>query len=255
MAVILLNLGSIHSANGQLPRAIEYYRQAIAESQRMQRPDFVRHGLANLGIVFQSLGRQDSAIHYFVQVTRLSEEAGNQKHIVNSYLLLARSYSNYNRLDKALEYTHKTIGTLQQMGGEANSLSSAHRLAADLYVKTGREELALQHADSALVLARSLNNQVAEAASQLLQLKALRGLQRTAEANAIVARLQALPHEPTFAGARRYAWWCRGEDALNAGQADSAAVYLQRALALVPSNGSNELLANLYMGQAIRSTS
>lgn len=77
LAATAMNLGIIATIRGQLPRALSYYRRAVAGFRTLDRPGDLAGALNNLGLAYADLQRWDDAEAAYREATATCERSGD----------------------------------------------------------------------------------------------------------------------------------------------------------------------------------
>jgi len=137
------NLGIIAKENGEMEKAIEYFRRAVnIGKQSGKREQNYANALNNLGGAYRDLGRMDDAIEYLNEALNVRLENNDKSGIIRSYLSLAKYYEALNNTGMAFDFTYNAISMAEEVG-TLTSLAEAYDYIYNLFQ-------AKQAADSAL---------------------------------------------------------------------------------------------------------
>jgi tetratricopeptide (TPR) repeat protein len=117
------NLGLLYEHKGDIPRAIEEYKEEIEIHPAAYPAHF------NLALVYAKQGKLRE------QVTELKDAINSNKKFARSYLFLAKAYLDLNEnLNEAISLANKGL----ELEPEAESAPLGHYVLADIYNRLGR---------------------------------------------------------------------------------------------------------------------
>ncbi len=133
-----MELGATWHAEGDLPRAIEYYEAARATLMEVDK-NAAGVVLANLGAVYQALGDLDGAEEATVAALVLAETVGDDDGIAISHLNLSTFDLERGDLVAAAEHVRVALDKTQRLSYR-EAMAYALGIVATLAVQTGRAE-------------------------------------------------------------------------------------------------------------------
>jgi len=155
------NLGLAYWSLGQVEKAIECHRQALAISREVG--DRRREGnhLGNLGLAYRHLGQVEQAIEYHRQALEIAREVGDRRGEGNHLDNLGLAHWSLGQVEKAIEYyTHalriaREVGDRRGEGGRLGNLGLA-------YAHLGQVEQAIEYHQQALAISREVGDRRGE---------------------------------------------------------------------------------------------
>jgi serine phosphatase RsbU (regulator of sigma subunit) len=194
-ATALMNIGNVHRMKGNLAEAIINYNSARKIYESLDKIDRVLQLYTNISLVYSDQKDFDMAQEYLKKGEKLIQEGhGNDEVALYNYYNLAVNYNNRELPDSAIIYLEKTksiaestnneimllhtyvsmgaayrsvddnialdyLYTSLEKGKELNdlqSLSSTYYNMADIFLKQGKINLAIEHAQLSLNYAENI---------------------------------------------------------------------------------------------------
>jgi tetratricopeptide (TPR) repeat protein len=100
----LTNIGDIYQSLFNYNKALEYYLKSLKINEENGDKKGVADALNNIGNVNQKISNYDEALEYYLKSLKIREEIGNKKDIANSLNNIGRVYWRLGNYDKALKY-------------------------------------------------------------------------------------------------------------------------------------------------------
>ena len=197
-AEVLNNIGLVYQAQRNHPQAIAFFVRALEMDRKLEDHSLEAEGRHNLGQEYFELGRYSEAAGQFRQSLALSRRYSNPGLVADSLTGLARVHARLRRLAQASAELTEAI--------DAERDSADKRRLADSLAQFAFVKLTLERPQEALVLAResadsasSTSNQDALWQAHLAAGRALRKLNREAEATAAFdASIAAIEAQRSF---------------------------------------------------------
>jgi CHAT domain-containing protein len=156
---IFNNLGSYYLKHGRYDQAIPYYERARASFEKAQAPRLGSVPLGNLAICYNQLGNFDRAMQVQMQVIAVQERFGANLDLVYSYGEAGRLYLAQGDRQKAVDYYQRAFDQATQLKARSRTAILAVNLS-DAYVQSGDWASAASFNNQALALNRSENSDV-----------------------------------------------------------------------------------------------
>ncbi len=156
-AEALLQLGSVYKLEGDLPRALAYFNQALKMPALKQNLRLQGRAFNLISQVYTTQGDYSQALQYLLQGLKASEQAGDQKEaamIVNSF---GRIYSLLGDQPQSLAYYFRSLKANEQLGDKNGIVRSLNNIG-DTYRVMGNYPRAIHFFQEALTRAPGLNN-------------------------------------------------------------------------------------------------
>jgi CHAT domain-containing protein len=157
----LNNIGSIYHNQGQYPKALDYYQQALVILKEIGDRAGEGGSLNNIGLIYYDLGQYPKALNYYQQALVISEEIGNRAGEGGSLNNIGLIYYNLGQYPKALDYYQQALVIRQEIGdrrGEGESLNNI----GGIYDSQGQYPKALDYYQQALVIRQEIGDRVGE---------------------------------------------------------------------------------------------
>jgi len=137
--------------DGDIEKAVKYYKKCIETSQNREINKFLSSALANLASIYDEEGKSAIAIKYLQESLRLDELSQNNNGIYTSAMKLAEIYAS-NSQEKTLEYLFKAKNCANELK-ENFYIASADVALGDFYYNRKDYKKALSHYNNAKILA------------------------------------------------------------------------------------------------------
>ncbi|MFB2982456.1 CHAT domain-containing protein [Microseira sp. BLCC-F43] len=115
-ATSINNLGNAHYSLEQYQQAIKYYRQSLAIAKSIGDSSQEAKSLNNLGNAFCSLSQYHEAIKYHQQSLLISQQIGDYYTKASSLNNLGNAYSFLGQYQRAIDYYQQSLNTFRGIG-------------------------------------------------------------------------------------------------------------------------------------------
>ena len=152
---VLGNLGNAFSHLGEVEKAIEYYKQALAISKEIGDRRGEGNRLGNLGLAFSHFGEVEKAIEYYEQALAISKEIDDRRGEGDHLGNLGVAFSYLGEVEKAIEYYKQALAISKEIGdrrGEGNRLGNLGLAFSHL----GEVEKAIKYYEQALAISKEI---------------------------------------------------------------------------------------------------
>lgn len=129
--------GQIKRMQGDLEAAEEYFKEALAEAERLEEPILRAELLADLGNICRNLQRSEEATAYLDEAIEEMEPLGDREGLAKVYSAMANLLMTKHQFDQAEDYLQKALRQnreIERTEGIAvnlNNLGNLHRLRKD----------------------------------------------------------------------------------------------------------------------------
>ncbi len=169
----IYNLGHLYVVLGDYEKALGYFRDVLQMDIRSGNKSNIAYSHNKLGLVYNELGQRDKALEHLNEALRLFESIPAPRDADWSRSLLAEVAMDSGDLDKATAITQGIIERAR--AGNFNSLLvDTEQIAAEVALRKGDPELALQHIDAGAEVARNTGERQNEARFEELRARAYR---------------------------------------------------------------------------------
>jgi tetratricopeptide (TPR) repeat protein/predicted phosphodiesterase len=160
----LCNLGLAYSNLGETRKAIEYYEQALAIAREIGSRRSEAADLCNLGSVYFNMGEAHKAIEYYGQALAIAREIGDRQSEGADLGCLGNAYSNLGEIRKAIEYYEPALAISRKIGDKRNEGNWLGNLGS-VYSNLGKTRKAIEYYEQALAIAREIGYRRGEGAN------------------------------------------------------------------------------------------
>ncbi|WP_234795194.1 tetratricopeptide repeat-containing sensor histidine kinase [Hymenobacter arizonensis] len=101
---ILYGLGNVARKEGKMKEARAFYRESIAESNKVRHLRSLNFANVGMATLYQQTGRLDSSIYYARVGCQAAQTNGFLRGVLNASTLLTQNFKARNRPDSALKY-------------------------------------------------------------------------------------------------------------------------------------------------------
>lgn len=161
------NIGIIYSRQGDYAKALDYYFKALKMAEELGYKQLQASILGNIGIVYKEQSEtakvhpveRDSllnrALDYYFRALKMAEEFGYKQLQANSLGNIGALYTSQDNYAEAEKYLADALKLDKEIGAQDGERDDENSLS-ELYEKTGRFNLALEHYKKAMVLKDTL---------------------------------------------------------------------------------------------------
>jgi len=160
-ASLLGKLGILHHTLGEIPQAIEYYKDVLAIAREIGDRRAEGAGLGNLGLAYSDRGEVAQAIDYYQQALEIAREIGDRGYEETGLGNLGNAYSALGETSRAIDYYQQALEIDQEIGdrrGEGADLGNLGSVYRDL----GEVARAIDYYQQALEIAREIGDRRGE---------------------------------------------------------------------------------------------
>jgi tetratricopeptide (TPR) repeat protein len=127
-AVLLNNLGQVYAQDGDLGRAVAYYRKAVKLFECIGDRSSIAHVQGNLGSAFRRAHEWDKAIEYCYKSLRAFDELEDELGAAQMTGSLGRVYAEMGESKLAARYFEKSLKAFQTLGDRRSEAWVLNRL-------------------------------------------------------------------------------------------------------------------------------
>ncbi|MHA1729154.1 MAG: tetratricopeptide repeat protein [Promethearchaeota archaeon] len=131
---VLNNIGEIYRIKGNLKEALDYSKQSLELSKKINNKPHIAELLWRVGEIHRMGGNLDAAIKHMEESLSLSDEVNEKNNIVNALFHMVRAYVDMNNLKQAEKYLKR----LEEINDKNDNLlfSQLFRVAKAYLLKT-----------------------------------------------------------------------------------------------------------------------
>lgn len=230
---------------GDYDRAIEYYREAIALNEQLNRHIGLANNYYNLGDTYYSRGDHITALKHFFAALTVFEKLRDTVGIQDCYNSIGNIYDEQDDHSSALAYYEKSLA-LSRLTGDQLGEALVKINIADLYMESERYQEAIVPLEESVDLLKKIDNKkyLSTAYYHLGQLYLK--LERTGEAKTLLDRAKVLATEMKNESVMANAALLLSDFYFEQGNYSQTIAESNQALALGEKLGHKELLRNAH---------
>ncbi|OFY84494.1 MAG: hypothetical protein A3F72_13885 [Bacteroidetes bacterium RIFCSPLOWO2_12_FULL_35_15] len=126
-ATTLGNIGIVHRKQGNYPKALEYYLQALKLDEEIGGKNEIATDLGNIGTLYYMLKNYPKTLDYLFRALKMDEELGNKTGVARHLGNLGGVYGEQKENKKALDFYIKALKINEEInnkGGIARNLGN-----------------------------------------------------------------------------------------------------------------------------------
>jgi CHAT domain-containing protein/sugar phosphate isomerase/epimerase len=116
MGSALNNIGPIYGAQGNYPKALEYYQKALKISEELGHKEGICNTLNNIGLIHKLQDNYPQALEYFHNSLRIAEAIGYRLGVNRVLIHIGIIHYSQGNPAQALEYYDKALKTAEELG-------------------------------------------------------------------------------------------------------------------------------------------
>jgi tetratricopeptide (TPR) repeat protein len=156
------NLANVYHDLGQMERAIECHQQALAIARVIDDRYVEGSTLNNLGLAYSALAQVEQAIGYYEQAVIIAREIGDRRGEGHRLGNLGAAYGDLGQMERAIEYYEQALTIAREIGERAGEGADLGGLG-NAYRTIGQVERAIEYYQQALTIAREIGDRRGEA--------------------------------------------------------------------------------------------
>ena len=180
IAIWLGNIGGVYHQQADYPKALDYYLEALKLREELGAKNLIATTLGNIGIVYYEQAKElkrmmddgrmkgektshdihlsllyQKALDYYLNALKIAEELGGKQTIAINFSSIGSLYADTKKYEEAEKCLLKALIIDKETGAQNNERQVEEKLS-DLYTKTNRHQLALEHYKRAMELKDTL---------------------------------------------------------------------------------------------------
>jgi tetratricopeptide (TPR) repeat protein len=162
LAVSHSYLGNIFYKQCDYAKAMEYFREYLAISEKVGNQQDTGHALGLIGVIYYDQGNYDEAMKYYDRQIEIFERLNDIQRL--SWVLgnIGNVYLDKEDYVRAMEYYQRSLKCSQIAGNKSSICNSIGNMAI-IHAKNGQYQQALEGYNQQLALAREMGDQRIEA--------------------------------------------------------------------------------------------
>ena len=144
LSITLGNIALIYHDQGDIKKALDYYNQAIKAAEETGNNNVIPVNLGNVGDIYEERGDHKKALEYYYRALELEEKSGNKTGIAYMLGKIGTHYASRKEYILAENFLKKALA-LNYEAGVLKEIVEDERCLSEVYARTGRERLALEH--------------------------------------------------------------------------------------------------------------
>jgi tetratricopeptide (TPR) repeat protein/DNA-binding CsgD family transcriptional regulator len=151
------NIGLLYYRLGNYEKARSYYQEALRASSNLDAPKIEASTLTNMGFLLSRQGKHVEALEYQQQASKIYEATDDRLRWSNSFINMGYEYEQMDDFSTAVQHYKLAIYHSDTLGHKAVYTDALNKLSS-VYLKMGRDQLALAQLDKAYPLAQLLGD-------------------------------------------------------------------------------------------------
>jgi tetratricopeptide (TPR) repeat protein len=147
----LTNIGFIYHFQGNLEKALRYYKRAVTFDQQRGDPTAIADSLTNIGTIYTSQGKLVEALDAYKRALAFYEQTGNPTDLATLLNNLGHFYQQQGKTGEALRHYERALIFGDQAHDPILVASSLTNIGT-IYTSQGKWEEALDYFEQALAL-------------------------------------------------------------------------------------------------------
>jgi len=147
--VLLNNLGQVYASQGDISRAVTFYKKASEGFEAVGDASGLAHVMGNLGSAYRKGNDWDKAVEYCYKGLKTFEKLGDKFGTAQMMGSLGRIYSEMGERDLAALYYERSLKDFQLMGDRRSAAWVQNRLGK-VYAEIGDWDLAVKEYQESL---------------------------------------------------------------------------------------------------------
>ena len=156
-ALTLENLGALYRRQGDYPKALEYYYEALNLRENHAGGMELANTLQNIGVINERLGQHQKAITFYERALGISEKYKNPSEIAINAVQLGNIFGSQGETGKALQLMEQALEASKRLPGEHATASILLEMS-ELHTNNQSYRYALDSNKKALELAGQMND-------------------------------------------------------------------------------------------------
>ncbi|MBC7862982.1 MAG: tetratricopeptide repeat protein [Bacteroidia bacterium] len=154
----LLGLANLYWTQSDLDKALDFSLRALIMSEELGDKSGISTSFSLIGSVYFSRYDFQKALEYYLKALKINEEIGDRNGMANAYGNIGSIYGELKKYREAEEYLIKAIALSSELKNLA-SIKTHEKMFSELYERTGRPELALEHYKKYIAIRDSIDSQ------------------------------------------------------------------------------------------------
>jgi len=156
-AGVLNNLGIIYKELGQVQKAMTHYMEGLKIKETLHDTEAIANAYTNLGELYNEMKDSVSSLKYQMQALALRKAVGDESGVGASLIALGMHFHTHHNLQQAKQYLAEALRIGKRLGEEESIAIASYNLA-ELQLKLGQPDSAMELFAVSLNLSRKNNN-------------------------------------------------------------------------------------------------
>lgn len=165
MASSYNNLGVIFKNHGMYDKALDYYIKSIAINDSLNNIDGVAFSKNNIGTIYSAKLDFEKALKYYLESYEIIKKTNQQDKIVGSLSNIGNVYIEMGKFKKALDYFNESVKIYEKIGQKNKSFEPLNNLG-NIYFHQEKYNQALDYYSLSLLIELESNNLSGQAYTQ-----------------------------------------------------------------------------------------
>ena len=156
LAESLTNLGALYKNQGDANKAIEYYQKSLKLYKEAKNLEGQARLLGNIGVLYDSEKAYDKALEYYLSGLKLQDSIGNDQSLARVLNNIGIIYDRQNRTSEALKYCKKSLRLSTEIE-DKQGMASALIIISQIEFNNNDFKKAREDASQSLKLSQELD--------------------------------------------------------------------------------------------------
>ncbi len=154
----LNNLAFIYDQLGDIPRALEYYHKSLNINNKLDNKLVESTVLNNLGLIYKNQNEIERAIEYYTKSLKICEEINDVEGIGAALINIGSAYDELNNMQKTLDFYNRSL-EVYKTNKDENGVASVLNNIGMLHFKNKDPEAAVKYFLQAVEIQEELHKQ------------------------------------------------------------------------------------------------
>jgi len=156
-AMVAGTLGLVYYSKGEWQRAIEFYQQSLAITEKLGDVPGLATTYMNLGTVYLQKGEWERAIEFYQKALAITEKLGDVHTLAQTYNNLGEVYRHKGEWDRAIEFYQKALAITEKLG-DVHTLAQIYNNLGLVYAAKGEWQQAIDFYQQSLAITDKLGD-------------------------------------------------------------------------------------------------
>lgn len=132
MAIVLNNIGIIHTNKGEYDQALASYFEAIEYEMKVNDSTGIAEGYNNVGVVHYYMGDMQNTLKYLKKSAEITKAIGDQRVLKKAYINIGAIHRYNKEYAEAIQFYEQGLEISKELNDQSDAIICFHNLA-DVY--------------------------------------------------------------------------------------------------------------------------